>query len=288
MEEKLTIYSLSDSTGQTAETLSKAAIRQFRNIAHIRFIALPRITHEEQISKILALLSENNSPCMIAYTLSIPQLKERLDIEARRFGIQVVNLLDPLLETISGVLGVTPPSHEAGILRELDEEYFKRIEAIEFAIKLDDGKDPKGMEKADIILVGVSRTSKTPTCMYLAQNYAMKVANNPLVYNVKPPKELFQHREKVVGLRVDSDVLLNIRTARLHSLGLPPSSSYANFDQIKVELEYANKIMQELGCPVVDVSHKAVEETASEIMYLRFPKPITRKINSTIGISEKA
>ena len=277
--DKLTIYSLSDSTGQTSETLSKAAIRQFKGIADIKYINLPRITREEQLSKIIALLSEGG-PCMISYTLSIPHLKKRLKTEALKHNIPVVNLLDPLIHTISGLVGVTPPTHEGGFLRELDEEYFKRIEAIEFAIKLDDGKDPKGMEKADIILVGVSRTSKTPTCMYLAQNYAMKVANNPLVYNIAPPKELQLHAEKVIGLRIRSEVLLEIRTARLKSLGLPPDSSYANYDQIQLELEYADQIMEKLGCPIVDVSHRAVEETSSEIMYLRYPKPITEKINS--------
>ena len=136
------------------------------------------------------------------------------------------------------------------------------------------------MEKADIILVGVSRTSKTPTCMYLAQNYGKKVANNPLVYNVKPPKELFEHKDKVVGLLVRPEVLLDIRTARLHSLGLPAHSSYANQDQILLELEYASKIMQDLDCPIVDVSHKAIEETATEIIYNRYPKPFSKEFKA--------
>jgi regulator of PEP synthase PpsR (kinase-PPPase family) len=189
-----------------------------------------------------------------------------------------VDLLDPLVQTISQQLGVTPPRNEDGILHQMDEEYSRRIEAVEFAIRFDDGKDPKGMEHADIILVGVSRTSKTPTCMYLAQNYGKKVTNNPLVYNVKPPKELFAYKEKVVGLIVRPEVLLDIRTARLQSLGLPAHSSYANQDQILLELEYASKIMADLGCPIVDVSHKAIEETATEIIYMRYPKPITHKL----------
>ncbi|PIQ25351.1 phosphoenolpyruvate synthase regulatory protein [bacterium (Candidatus Blackallbacteria) CG17_big_fil_post_rev_8_21_14_2_50_48_46] len=274
---QLTLFSLSDSTGQTAETLSKAAIRQFRHVEDIHYVPLPRITRQEQIDKIIKILDQSR-PCLIAYTFSIPALKEYLEKQAQQHNLPVVNLLEPLIQTISAQLGVKPPRNEHGMMPELDEEYFKRIEAVEFAIKLDDGKDPKGMEKADIILVGVSRTSKTPTCMYLAQNYAMKVANNPLVYNVSPPKELFQHKDKCVGLKIRPEVLHDIRTARLQTLGLPANSSYADFEQIKIEMDYADRIIEELGCPVVDVSHKAIEETATEIMYLRFPKPLSREL----------
>lgn len=273
----LTLFSVSDSTGQTAETLCKAAIRQFRQVRELRHMPLPRITRTEQIEKMLHILDQSR-PCLIAYTFSIPALRETLEQQAQQFRIPVINLLDPLIQIIAAQLGVKPPSNEAGALHELDEEYFKRIEAIEFAIKLDDGKDPKGMEKADIILVGVSRTSKTPTCMYLAQNYAMKVANNPLVYNVPPPRELYQYKDKCIGLRIRPEVLHDIRKARLQSLGLPANSAYADFEQIKIEMAYADRIMEELGCPVVDVSHKAIEETASEIMYLRFPKPLAKEL----------
>lgn len=278
-EDILTIYSMSDSTGQTAETLSKAAIRQFREVQEIRHIPLPRISRHEQIDKVVQVLDQTR-PCMIAYTLSVPTLKERLIVQTNALKIPVVDLLGPLVQTISQQVGMTPPRHEGGILHQLDEEYYSRIEAVEFAIRFDDGKDPKGMEKADIILVGVSRTSKTPTCMYLAQNYGKKVANNPIVSHVNPPKELFAHKDKVIGLIVRPEVLLDIRTARLQSLGLPSSSSYASIEQIHLELEYANKIMQDLDCPIVDVSHKAIEETATEIIYLRYPKPITTELKS--------
>jgi hypothetical protein len=275
----LTIYSMSDSTGQTAETLSKAAIRQFRDVKEVRHIPLPRISRLEQIDKIMQVLSQTR-PCMIAYTLSVPTLKESLNAQATALKLPVVDLLGPLVQTISKQVGATPPRHEDGILHELDAEYYGRIEAVEFAIRFDDGKDPKGMEKADIVLVGVSRTSKTPTCMYLAQNYGKKVANHPIVANAKPPKELFEQKDKAVGLIVSPEVLLEIRTARLQSLGLPASSSYANLEQIHQELEYANSIMEKLGCPIVDVSHKAIEETATEIIYLRYPKPLTTELKS--------
>ncbi|MBF2053286.1 MAG: kinase/pyrophosphorylase [Candidatus Sericytochromatia bacterium] len=278
-DQMMTVYSMSDSTGQTAETLSKAAIRQFRDVQDIRHIPLPRISRAEQIDKIVTVLAQTR-PCMIAYTLSVPSLQDVLIEKAAALDVPVVNLLDPLVQTIAQQLGTTPPRREDGILHHMDEEYYSRIDAVEFAIRFDDGKDPKGMALADIILVGVSRTSKTPTCMYLAQNYGKKVTNNPIVYNLKPPKELFENKDKVVGLIVRPEVLLDIRSARLHSLGLPDNSPYANADQVQRELDYARQLMDKLGCPVVDVSHKAIEETATEIIYLRYPKPITSRLQA--------
>ena len=272
-DDRLTIYTMSDSTGQTAETLSKAAIRQFKGTSDIRHTSLPRITRPEQINKIIEVLSQSG-PCMVAYTLSVPSLKELLQDRAEQAGITIVDLLNPLIHNIA------PPRREDGILRELDEEYYRRIESVEFAIRFDDGKDPKGLALADIILVGVSRTSKTPTCMFLAQNYAKKVSNNPLLFGHAPPPELFEHKEKAIGLIVRPEVLLEIRQARVKSLGLPDNAIYAQIEQIQKELDFATEIMKELGCPVVDVSHKAIEETASEIIHLRYPKPITNKLKS--------
>lgn len=270
----LTVFSVSDSTGQTAETLSKAAVRQFRQLREMRQITLSRINTEAKVIKLIPLLAQEQ-PCIIAYTLSIPTLKDVLDRETAKYNIPTINLLDPLIKTLSEVVG-SCPYNENGILPELDEEYFRRIEAVEFAIRFDDGKEPKGLEKADIVLVGVSRTSKTPTCMYLAQNYGMKVANIPLVYNIKPPRELFGLPPgKIIGLRVGEEVLHQIRMARLQSLGLTPDSSYADLEQIRQELDYAANIMHALKCPIVDVSLKAVEETAGEIMLIRSPTKIT-------------
>lgn len=278
-DDRLTIYTMSDSTGQTAETLSKAAIRQFKGTSDIRHTALPRITRPEQIDKIIEVLSQNG-PCMVAYTLSVPSLKELLQYRAEQAGVTIVDLLNPLIHRISSTLNIAPPRREDGILRGLDEEYYRRIESVEFAIRFDDGKDPKGLALADIILVGVSRTSKTPTCMFLAQNYAKKVSNNPLLFGHKPPPELFEHKEKAVGLIVRPEVLLEIRQARVKSLGLPDNAIYAQEAQIQKELDFATEIMDRLGCPVVDVSHKAIEETASEIIYLRYPKAITNRLKS--------
>src|SRR5699024_9564477 len=150
------------------------------------------------------------------------------------------------------------PKRESGLIRKLDKNYFKKEEAVEFAVKYDDGKDPRGIRNADLILVGISRTSKTQLSMYLAhKNY--KVANIPLVSEVPVHNELFEKDSKrVVGLVANSTKLNEIRQERLKALGLNNNANYANVTRINEELEYSKKIMDKLGCIVIDVSNKAI------------------------------
>ena len=173
--------------------------------------------------------------------------------------------MTPTLEAIENILKFQP-KRESGLIRRLDENYFKKVEAIEFAVKYDDGKDPRGIKIADLILVGVSRTSKTPLSMYLAhKNY--KVANIPLVPEVSVPNELFEKDNKrVFGLVANSRKLNEIRQERLKALGLNGNANYANINRINDELEYSKKVMNKLGCIVIDVSNKAIEETAGLII----------------------
>lgn len=264
----LTVFTMSDGTGQTAEAVALSAIRQFlpteTKIAHE---CLPKIVNTQQISQIMSAMTVYK-PCIIVYTVVVPEFKEKIKKEAEKYDIHVVDLLNPLINTISVMLG-KEPRLESGLNQMLDDKYFKKIEAIEFAIKFDDGKDPKGVLEADIILVGVSRTSKTPTCMYLAQQKGIKAGNIPLVSGMVPPKELFNvPSEKIIGLTISPDILLDIRTSRLASLGLPSGSDYASYSKIMDELEYAESIMDRLKCRVVDVSRKAIEETAIDIISL--------------------
>jgi regulator of PEP synthase PpsR (kinase-PPPase family) len=158
------------------------------------------------------------------------------------------------------------PLYEAGLNRRLDADYFKKVEAIEFAVKYDDGKDSRGIKKADVVLLGISRTSKTPLSMYLAHKN-IKVANIPLVPEVEPPKELFESiKGKIIGLTNDPDKLNHIRMERLKALGLDYTANYANMERILNELDYAEKLFHKLRCPVINVSTKAIEETASIIL----------------------
>ena len=160
----------------------------------------------------------------------------------------------------------------------MDESYFRRIAAIEFAVKYDDGKEPnKGILEAELVLIGISRTSKTPLSMYLA-NRNIKVANVPLVPEIPIPKEVYEiDPRKIIGLTNSPEVLNQVRTTRLKALGLSSSANYAKFDRILEELDYAEKVMKKIGCPVINVSDKAIEETASDILDIMKEKGIHKK-----------
>ena len=182
-------------------------------------------------------------------------------------------MLTPVLDSIESVIGEAP-LQETGMLRKLNDRYFKRVESVEFAVKYDDGKDPRGVLKADLVIIGVSRTSKTPLSMYLA-NKNIKVANIPLVPEAKVPPELFQiPSKKIVGLTNSPEKLNEIRTERLRALGLSTANAgenkYANMDRILEEIEFAESLMKKIGCPIINVSNKAIEETAEKIItYLK-------------------
>ncbi len=209
----------------------------------------------------------NNS--IIVYTLVLPELKDVLIQEAKKYDIPVIDIMGPIIDALT-LITQKPPKLEPGLVRRLDEEYFRRVEAIEFAVKYDDGKDPRGILKADLVILGVSRTSKTPLCMYLA-NKRIKAANVPLVPEVSPPEEIFElPTNKVIGLTIRPQQLNIIRQERLKTLGLTSNADYASMERILKELEYAEKIMKKIGCTVIDVTNKAVEETASKVLELYY------------------
>lgn len=259
----ITVYTVSDGSGETAEHVARAAALQFKG-QNLKLNRLPRVRNAEHLESMITLAAQG--PCIIAYTMVEATLRDALVREAAKHGIPTVDLLGSLISTLSSILHVEA-RFEAGLLQLRDEKYFSRMDAIDFAIKYDDGKDPKGLAQADLVLIGVSRTSKTPTCMYLAQNRGLKVSNVPLVINVAPPKELFELAPgRIIGLNLNAEVLHEIRTARLQNLGLSSSASYASTERIEQEIEYAHQIFRRLRCPVVDVTNKAIEETASEIL----------------------
>lgn len=211
----------------------------------------------------------STSNSIIAYTLVLPDLKERLAQLVAAKKIPSVDILGPMIDAMRKVTNIVPKL-EPGLLRRLDEEYFRKVEAIEFAVKYDDGKDPRGLVFADVVLIGVSRTSKTPVSMYLAHK-RIKAANVPLVPEVAPPEELFTvARRKVVGLTISPQLLNEIRQERLKALGLTKNADYANMERILRELDYADHIMTRIGCPVIDVTNRAVEETASKVLEIYY------------------
>lgn len=256
------IYVVSDSVGETAELVTKAAVSQF-NGSNATIKRFPYVEDLSDIDEAISLVKMDNG--MIAYTLVKPEMREYIRERSKKEGIYACDIIGPMIDQIQASSGLKP-LYEPGLVRKLDEDYFKKIEAIEFAVKYDDGRDPRGIVKADIVLVGVSRTSKTPLSQYLAHK-RLKVANVPIVPEVEPPEELFQiHPDKIFGLKISSRKLIEIRRERLLSLGLNDTASYANMNRIQEELDYFEKIVAKIGCNIIDVTNKAVEETANLIL----------------------
>lgn len=261
--DNLIIYVISDSVGETAQQVTKAALSQFNKEYDCEIRRFPYVAEEKFLIEILE--SGKNEGAIIVYTLVSENLLNIAKDFCSKEELSHVDLMTPLINQISKKVG-TKPRREPGIIRKLDESYFKRVEAIEFAVKYDDGKDPRGILKSDIVLLGISRTSKTPLSMYLA-NKNIKVANVPLVPEIPIPKEVFEiDPKKIIGLINTPEKLNSIRQERLKSLGLSSNASYANLERILQELDYSEKIMKKTGCPVIDVSNKAIEETAGIIL----------------------
>ncbi|WP_199615175.1 pyruvate, water dikinase regulatory protein [Paenibacillus alkalitolerans] len=256
------IYVCSDAVGETAEAVAKATIRQF-SAEKIRTKRYGHIRKEEEIKHILSEAAATGG--IVAYTIVQPELREAMREEAARLGIHTVDILGPMMQAYINAYNDVP-KQTPGLRQEMDEEYFRRIEAMEFAVKYDDGKDVRGLLTAQIVLVGVSRTSKTPLSIFLAHK-GYKVANLPIVLEVKPPEELYKtENQLIVGLTMDAEHLLKIRTERLKAVGLPYGAKYASLDYIKAELVNAGKIMNGLGCRIIDVTEKSIEETAGIII----------------------
>ena len=253
--ENLLIYAVSDSIGETAQQVSRAAISQFglsEDEYDIR--RHPFVNTEEALIELLESAKRCNA--MFVYTLVNPKLAKMASDYCEENGILKIDLLTDILSILSEKTG-RKPKGETGIIRKMDESYFRRIAAIEFAVKYDDGKEPnKGILEAELVLIGISRTSKTPLSMYLA-NRNIKVANVPLVPEIPVPKEVYEiDPKKIIGLTNSPEVLNNVRTTRLKALGLSSNASYAKLDRILEELEYADKVMKKLGCPVIRQSKK--------------------------------
>jgi regulator of PEP synthase PpsR (kinase-PPPase family) len=256
------IYVASDSAGDTGEAVVRAvAVQFFPLLVDVRI--MPFLENNKDIDKLIATAHETDG--IIVFTLVIPELRDYLIDQAINNQLVYIDLLGPILAALEQKFQMKS-RHQPGMIHLLDEGYFKKVEAVEFAVKYDDGRDFTGVLQADIVLVGVSRTSKTPLSMYLAHK-KFKVANVPLVPEIQPPEQLFKvTNKKIIGLRIDPDKLNMIRAERLKMLGLPQTAMYANVERINAELDYADRIMKRIGCTVIDVSNKAVEETAGLII----------------------
>ncbi|MEA2021953.1 MAG: pyruvate, water dikinase regulatory protein [Candidatus Caldatribacteriota bacterium] len=256
------IYIISDSTGETVQLVARAAISQFNS----DFLKIKLFAHIESIKDIKGILKKiekNNS--LIVYTLIKPELRRFLREESEKYSISSFDIMGPIIENIEKISGISPKL-EPGLIRKYDKEYFKRMEAMEFAVKYDSCQRELDLSLADLIILGVSRTSKTPLSMYLAHK-GIKVANIILDFEIDPPKQIFNlPREKIVGLSIAPDKLIEIRSERLKTLGLSADSVYANQDRVLKELNYAENIYKKVGCPMINVNNKAIEDIATEIL----------------------
>ncbi len=273
-ETSYTIYIISDSTGETAATMIRAALVQYPH-KDVNIIRCKNVRTENHAENLIEECFQKRG--LIAYTVASTQLRVKLKDLSSAKGIPYIDLLDPLLNTLDAFFGVSS-KNTVGALRVVDDLYFKRIEAIEFTVKHDDGKTLNDLDKADIILVGISRTSKTPLSIFLSHK-GWKVANVPLVLNTPLPTELAKvDQRKVVGLIIDMDSLQRIRKNRLEKFGQDPGGEYASLSHIHKEIEYAERIYKEnRRWPVFNVTERALEETASEIV---------RVIASRMGLPE--
>jgi len=258
------VFVVSDSMGETAQLVAKAVLSQFPHGG----IGLRRFSRIETPDAALEVMkAARDQPTLIIYTVIIPEVRNVIRTRGEAHGIPLVDIMGPALEGLEKITGDTALL-EPGLIHKLDEQYFKRVEAVEFAVNHDDGKNPKGYRNADVVLIGVSRSSKTPVSMYLA-NRAIKVANLPLVPEIPTPPEL--HRipaQKIVGLTLSPAKLADIRRLRVRAMGLPGRTDYSDLSRIQDELMFARRLYQELGCSVLDVTDRAVEETATLVLSL--------------------
>lgn len=257
------IYVLSDATGETAERVIRAALSQFYydEVKVERLCQIHNIADVQQAMSVVI-----NEPGMIAYTLVDPALSSVVAQTAEEHGLYAVDLLGGLIYSLSCLLG-TASQAKPGLLHRIDTDYFKRMEAVNFTVSHDDGQETQYLHKADLVLVGASRSSKTPLSMYLAHK-GYKVANVPLVMGIEPPGVLFQiDQEKIVGLLIDPKRLVEIRTSRLINMQQSPRGNYADYNRVEDEITFCRRLYrQHPQWMVIDVTNKSVEESCSEIL----------------------
>ncbi|MFD2305810.1 pyruvate, water dikinase regulatory protein [Enterococcus termitis] len=258
----VTIFVISDSAGETASKLAAASMAQYPTVDFSLF-RRTFAKEEEKLKKALEDAKRENA--MVLHTIVNDRLVKIANDFFEEHDMYHFDILTPPVAEIERLTGVAP-TREPGALHHLNENYFKRIEAMEFAVKYDDGKDPRGFLEADVLLLGVSRTSKTPLSLFLA-NKNLKVANLPLIPEAHLPKQLWEtNPKKIVGLTNDPDILNGIRKERMRTYGLPADTSYSDIEKIRKELEFANDLYQKIGCEVINVASLSIEETASMIL----------------------
>lgn len=260
------VHLVSDSTGETLNAVMRAACAQFENVMpleHNYYL----VRSPKQLDRVLKEI--DGAPGVVWFTISDDSLRTKLENHCRANGHPVLPVLDASVSMLSRHLGLRA-SERTAAQHSLNEEYFERMEAINYTLAHDDGAGADGLKNADVILVGISRTSKTPTCVYLA-NRGVKAANVPLVPGVPPPRQLLEldgQHPMIVGLKISPDRLVQIRQQRLLSLNEGAHTSYVDDDAVKAEATQANRLFLQQKWKTIDVSRRSVEETAASILNL--------------------
>jgi regulator of PEP synthase PpsR (kinase-PPPase family) len=258
------LHLVSDATGETINSVARACLVQFEGIDAVEHV-WPLIRTIGQMDRVLTGIKDN--PGIALFTLVNPDLRERLREGCRDLQVPCIAVLDPVILALASFLGLQA-SGQPGLQHELDAEYFARIDAMTFALAHDDGQAARSYNEADVILIGVSRTSKTPTCIYLA-NRGIKAANVPIVPGCPMPDELLAvRRPLVVGLTKDPGQLVHIRRNRLRLLAQDEQTDYVDADAVREEVAQARRLCAENQWPVLDVTRRSIEETAATIIQM--------------------
>ncbi len=261
---RLHLHLLSDSTGETLENIAKAALAQYDDVETVRHF-WPMVRTEAHLERILQEIAQN--PGLVVFTLVNPATRRILEQRCLALGLPAVAPLDPVNDALSGLLGQQAKARP-GRQHVLDAAYFARVDAIQWTIAHDDGIAWEEWEEADIVLAGVSRSSKTPTSIYLA-NRGYKTANIPIVVESPPPRILYGLKNPlIVGLTTSADRLIQVRRNRLLSLNQQPDTSYVEEEAVMRELAFARRMFADNGWPVIDVTRRSIEETAAAIIAL--------------------
>jgi hypothetical protein len=263
----------SDATGHTAEVVVRAALAQFRG-AEVQLVRRPHIRTAEDVRETVREAREVGG--LIVHTLVAQEMRSCMLTEARSRQVPTIDLFGPLLLRLEDLLSLHPLA-KPGLFRDMDAEYRRRFEVMDFTVRHDDGQDAQGLLHADLVLVGVSRTSKTPLSIFLAWR-GLRVANVPIVQSLPLPEELGRvASQKVVGLTIKVGRLQELRRSRLLQMETPPKFPYADGRQIWAELEYAQDLCVRGGWPLVDVTDKSIEEVAAEVLVLTgIEQPVRR------------
>jgi regulator of PEP synthase PpsR (kinase-PPPase family) len=261
---RLHLHLLSDSTGETLENIAKAALAQYDDVETVRHF-WPMVRTEAHLERILQEIAQN--PGLVVFTLVNPATRRILEQRCLALGLPAVAPLDPVNDALSALLGQQAKARP-GRQHVLDAAYFARVDAIQWTIAHDDGIASDEWEEADVVLAGVSRSSKTPTSIYLA-NRGYKAANIPIVVESPPPANLYGLKHPlIVGLTTSADRLIQVRRNRLLSLHQTPDTSYVEEEAVMRELAFARRMFADNSWPVIDVTRRSIEETAAAIIAL--------------------